>query len=106
MLREKRKRKIFEFINWENDELIKNINYIKKLINFFYIILMEDNQYLKLKKVYPLNTSNNNFYKKNYTVKSRNKNVVKVMKRDIKERTIINKIALGLSLTARARTKV
>lgn len=25
------------------------------------------NQYLKLRKVYPLNTLNNNFYKKNYT---------------------------------------
>ena len=67
---------------------------------------MEDNKYLKLRKVYPLNTLNNNFYKKNYTVKSRNKSDVNIMGQDIKDKTIIDKIALGLSLTARARTKV
>ena len=67
---------------------------------------MEDNQYLKLRKVYPLNTLNNNFYKKNYTVKSRNKSDVNIMEQDIKDKTIIDKIALGLSLTARAKTKV
>ena len=67
---------------------------------------MENSDYLKLRKVFPLNTLNNNFYKKDYTFKSRNKSNEKIMENNTKDKTIIDKIATGLSLTARAKTKV
>jgi hypothetical protein len=67
---------------------------------------MENSEYLKLRKVCPLNTLNNNVYKRDYTFKSRNESDTKIMEHNTKDKNIIDKIALGLSLTARARTKV
>tara|TARA_B100000524_G_C23495549_1_gene315013 strand:+ start:358 stop:558 length:201 start_codon:yes stop_codon:yes gene_type:complete len=65
---------------------------------------MENNQYLKLKKKFPINTLNDNFYKKDYTGKV-TKNRGYVIENNITNKTIVDKIALGLSLTARAKTQ-